>query len=92
MRTALVLHVGRVAIGSIGRERRRSRARRSTSSSACATLPSCGARFTVSPDAADALGCAGLDLRAEVERGEGGIGDEGEAAWRAVSLPALGNR
>ena len=86
MRTALVLHVGRVAVGAIGAgatavagaplaaiERVRAR------------LPAAAASFTISRDAAAALGVADHDWHWDVVGG-----DAGDAtAWSTVALAAL---
>jgi adenylate cyclase len=86
VRTALVLHVGRVAVGAIGAgatavagaplaaiERVRAR------------LPAAAASFTISRDAAAALGVADHDWRWDVVGG-----DAGDAtAWSTVALTAL---
>jgi adenylate cyclase len=86
VRTALVLHVGRVAVGAIGAgatavagaplaaiERVRAR------------LPAAAASFTISRDAAAALGVADHDWHWDVVGG-----DAGDAtAWSTVALAAL---
>jgi adenylate cyclase len=88
VRTALVLHVGRVAVGAIGAgatavagapldaiERTR------------AALPSAAASFTISRDAAAALGVADHGRHADVVGGDASDGDA--TAWSTVPLAAL---
>jgi adenylate cyclase len=88
VRTALVLHVGRVAVGAIGAgatavagaplaaiERMRAR------------LPAAAASFTISRDAAATLGVAARDWHWDVVGDDASVGDA--TAWSIVPLTAL---
>jgi adenylate cyclase len=93
VQTALVLHVGRIAIGTIGA---------GTTAVAGVPLaavervramrPVAAASFTISREAAEALGVADRGWRWDVARGDAGEADASATAWSAVPLPALRNR
>ena len=90
VQTALVLHVGRIAVGTIG-----------TGATAVAGAPveavdrvratsgSAATRFTISHDAAEALGVADRGWQWEVARVDTGDVDTSATTWSAVPLPAL---
>jgi len=90
VRTALVLHVGRIAVGAIGSgatavagapletlERRR------------ATLPFFATTFMISRDAAAAIGLADDGWRWDVAPGDGNDDGVVATAWSAVPLPTV---
>ena len=90
VQTALVLHVGRIAVGAIG-----------TATTAVAgapfdavervraTLPRTAASFTISRDAAEALGVVDDGWRWTVVPDDGGAAEARATAWSAVPLAAL---
>jgi len=86
VRTALVLHVGRVAVGAIGAGATAvAGAPLAAIERVRAWLPAAAASFTISRDAAAALGVADHDWHWDVVGG-----DAGDAtAWSTVALAAL---
>jgi adenylate cyclase len=91
VQTALVLHVGRIAVGTIGAGATAvAGAPLEAVDRVRATLPFPAAGITISRDAAEALGVADRGWRWDVARGDAGEADPSATAWSAVPLRALG--
>jgi len=92
MRTALVVHVGRIAVGAIGPGATAvAGAPIDAVEKAPATLPSTAAALTISRDAAAVAGL-GDDWRWEIASDESSGEGAGATAWSTVALAALRDR
>jgi hypothetical protein len=89
MRAALVLHAGRIAVGSIGTEATAVAGQPVDDIERLwARLPPSGASFTISRDAAEALGI-GDDAGFAAPPAQEPDADAARTAWAAASLATL---